>query len=234
MTTAFLNRQLQWHQSGYWHLSPMPSPEELNEYYAATYWQQRGGKPVLINGRDLVHNIILTEYLPLFMSTSKTILNFGAGHGGLSHLLWAKGHNIINVEPSGLPFFYQERWLTVSDISEVSANSIDLVYGSHSLEHVQDIDSFLLTIQKIARPQSWVFWEVPNCSDARPGQTRSRLTPPHTYYFTTQFFQTTYPDIQLLGTFEQSHTEDIFQNWRTYQTEDDSGIVIRVLARIPT
>lgn len=131
-----------------------------------------------------------------------------------------------------MPCFYKDRWKTFSDISEVPANSIDLIYGSHSLEHVHNIDSFLATIKHIARPKAWVFWEVPNCSDARPGQNKNRFAPPHTYYFTSKFFQSVYSDITLLGTYEQSHLEDDFQDWRSYQKFDDSGIVIRVLAKL--
>lgn len=61
MDTIFSNSELVWHPSGYWRVSPMPSDEELSSYYSSDYWNQRGGKPTLINGRDLVHHIILNE-----------------------------------------------------------------------------------------------------------------------------------------------------------------------------
>ena len=57
----------------------MSSEQELNEYYAANYWDSNGGKQLGINLRDLVHLNIMQKYGPEFIE-GKSILNLGAGH----------------------------------------------------------------------------------------------------------------------------------------------------------
>ena len=43
---------------------PMPSVDELNNYYSSLYWESRNGKAYGVNIRDLVHYSLLKEYIP--------------------------------------------------------------------------------------------------------------------------------------------------------------------------
>ena len=46
-------------------LDPMPSKEDLNNYYTdTTYWKIRDGKNYGINSRDLIHYKILKQFIP--------------------------------------------------------------------------------------------------------------------------------------------------------------------------
>jgi 2-polyprenyl-3-methyl-5-hydroxy-6-metoxy-1,4-benzoquinol methylase len=172
------------HDGSYFHLNPMPKKDELDDYYLHQYWQERGGDNSIVNTRDLIHLSILDEHIPQMLIPGKTILNFGAGHGGISHLMWWKGLNVVNVEPSVMPESYQTRWQIFTSISQVPSNSVDIIYGSHSLEHVQDIDWVKREIERVLRAPGWMFWEVPN-ADAENG---ARKDAPHTYYFRKDFF----------------------------------------------
>lgn len=114
-----------------------------------------------------------------------TFLNFGAGHGGVSHLVYSHGLNVINVEPGNQAVSYSHGFSTIRDIDSVPDCSVDIVYGSHSLEHVADIEWAKAQVERVLKPPGRVFWEVPNCDN--PGL--QVLAVPHSYYFREVFFE---------------------------------------------
>ena len=84
----------------------MPSQQSLDEYYSTVYWGTREGKHYGVNLRGIVHFQILQQFIPDKIRAGRSLLNFGAGHGGLSNLCWLQEMEIINIEPSLLPDFY--------------------------------------------------------------------------------------------------------------------------------
>ena len=84
----FSNRSLKYSDDGYFFVDPMPSIDELNEYYSSFYWEpnKKAKKIHGANSRDFLHYNLLKEYIPQELSQGKVFLNFGAGHGGISHL----------------------------------------------------------------------------------------------------------------------------------------------------
>ena len=220
----FEGRSIKHDQRGFWYLHPMPTKHELGLYYQNTYWQMRG-KDEGIGTRDIDHFLQLRNLVPDFFNNEKiTFLNFGAGHGGISHLMYLNGHSVINVEPSGLNMDYLDsRWVTVTDIENIS-ESVDFIYGSHSLEHVADIDKFENIINSKLRKGGYVFWEVPNCENPENGGCNGVLSSPHTYYFTVDYFNSLGFEVLINSTFK----EGTFPN---KTPSDRSGEVIRFLGR---
>ena len=47
--------------------------------------------------------------------------------------------------------YYDERWQTFQSIDDVESDTIDFVYGSHSLEHVQNISEIHLKVMKVLK-----------------------------------------------------------------------------------
>jgi len=78
-------------------------------------------------------------------------------------------------------------WQTYKNINDVS-DKVDFIYGCHSLEHVQDISSLQKRFLEILNINGWIFWEVPNGSVESNGGCNGQLVVPHTYYFTTKYF----------------------------------------------
>lgn len=225
----FAKCSLKYSNDGFYFLNPMPTFDELNAYYSSLYFDERGGKNYGVNTRDIIHFKILEEFVSDILIDRKVFLNFGAGHGGISNLCWLKGMQIVNVEPSSLPQFYSERWNTVEDIRQVKSNSVDMIYGSHSLEHVQNIDAFKAEVTRVLKPGGFTFWEVPNAECSSNGAQRGRVDIPHTYYFETTFFKKWFSKTLLCDGYYQSHGE-VIQDWKSYK--DDKGTVIRALGQI--
>ena len=220
---VFLNREIKWFAEGYWAIQPMPNELELNNYYENIYWDERG-KAEGIDTRDLDHFYLIRNLIPERLESPMVFLNFGAGHGGISHLMYLVGHRVINVEPSGLRLQYPENWATVQSIDDVQER-VDFVYGSHSLEHVHDIGKHLNKIRQILRPGGYIFWEVPNGFAETLNGKKIKGRPPHTYYFTKEYFD----QLGFNKILNDSFTEGTFP----YQpSRDEYGEVIRYLGKL--
>ena len=53
-------------------------------------------------------------------------------------MLYTEKHEIYNFDPGGINNLFSDRWNAINNLNEIS-NKFDLIYGSHSLEHVQNI-----------------------------------------------------------------------------------------------
>lgn len=208
----------------------MPSEEQLNQYYENAYWFNRGGKEMHVNSRDIIHWSILEKFINISASTKINFLNFGAGHGGISHIFWNAGHSVHNVEPSLIPQFYDERWVNYKKINDVKDHSIDLIYGSHSLEHVQNIDLFILEVKRVLKSDGYVFWEVPNGAHSTNGPPKNKIFIPHTYYFRKEFFNEVFSRSIYNETLDSPKSFDSALDWENRESED--GNVIRFLGQI--
>lgn len=229
--TIFKNRRLDYSSNGYWFVDPMPNFDDLSTYYTKYYWQSRGGSNIEVRARDLVHVQMICDLDPFLLSQrSLRILNFGAGNGGASYLFHAMGHDVINVEPSGLPDHFSERWTSVPGISEVPNSSIDLIYTSHALEHVSDISQLFGEFLRISDSSTRIFIEVPNALHPENGAQLGAIDIPHTYYFAPTFFENWFEEVLILSGFSHPIRNSAIQNWRASQ--NSAGEVIRAFGTL--
>ena len=227
----FMNRVLKESNEGYFYVDPMPTDDELTIYYKNAYWGFRSGKSYGVKIRDLIHYDILRKFIPEFFQGEKVIVNFGAGHAGASNLFWFDGFDVINVEPSEIPKSYNSRWTQHLSISELDDSSVDLIYGSHSLEHVQDILSFKSEVKRILKPGGVLFFEVPNAEHPSNGAMKNKIDVPHTYYFKKTFFSSWFNEVLLNDSFDEAYRDsNLIENWKNSKSKN--GLVIRALGKI--
>jgi len=231
------NSLTQLEQEGYWKLANMPSEKELTQFYKEEYWDHRGDQDQTVNPRDLSH------YLDLRSLAGKVIdapelkfLNFGAGHGGLSHIMWGIGANIVNIDPSIPPVAYATRWR--SFLSENDANGtltkekpFNIIYGSHSLEHVRDIEKTLDFFKSISDSKTLFMFEVPDSMSDGNGGKDGKVSPPHTYYYTFGFFQKNFSEIVELTSIESGNLFKHSGNLPGGKHPSGQGDCIRFLGR---
>lgn len=192
-SNLFQSRSLKYDNAGFWYLDPMPSAEELDNYYATAYWATRDDRKVMLKDRDIAHiNQLLSTHKDVLLSTKeKTVVNFGSGHGGASFLFHAMGFRVINVDPYPGDVDFFEYRKSLSEITEL----VDVFYASHSLEHVTDINHTMSQVLQIVKSGGLVFVEVPNADHytystaVHSGSRRPMIQPPHTVYFTRNYFQ---------------------------------------------
>jgi SAM-dependent methyltransferase len=200
----------------------MPSESELNTYYSKSYWVARGDQPSLLRGRDLSHFLDIEPQIPVSENrgnSAGSALNFGSGHGGISYLLRARGYRVLNVDPSSTssPFFES------ASAVPVGQNEFDVVYASHSLEHVTDPVGTVEKLVSCLRKDGIFYVEVPNPMVGRNPSQLPELHPPHTIYFTPAFFEELPLRTIRLGTFD--YRGDLDGVWR----DDEHGEVIRFI-----
>jgi len=175
----------------YLSLHPMPSKEFLNKYYEDTYWENRADQNRLVRIRDIQHFNLITRHFSDFNSNKKIILNFGAGHGGISILFRAGDHTVYNFEYSNLNLF-ENNFYCVNDFDQIEGSiKFDLIYASHSLEHVHSINETFYSFLEHAHLNTIYFFEVPNC---KKYLKKPQIDPPHTYYFNKRFFESIFAD----------------------------------------
>lgn len=144
-----------------------------------------------------------------------SVLNFGAGHGGISNLFLALGAKVVNIEPSipeneeKQPYNYH----SVRKLADKKSKHFDLFYSSHSLEHVSSIDDALADMKAVANQDTLYFFEVPDASAPQDGGSTGLVDIPHTYYFRKEFFLNTFSEIIMLQTLPANYAfelEDVF------------------------
>lgn len=199
----FERRKIKYSQSGYYFIHPMPSEQELNEYYQFSYWGSVQSKKYGVETRDIRHYHTLIKVEKEFNKNKKKILNFGSGHGGISIIFNLLGHDVKNVEPSNMIEIFDKNWRTFLSINDVPDEEYDLIYGSHSLEHVHDLNVFNEKIKKLSKKETIFFWEVPNAKHPNCGPNEKRIDIPHTYYFTNKYFEQAYEKILFLECYDK-------------------------------
>ncbi len=183
------NRYLENSSNGYWELKPKLTSKELNEYYSTIYYKHHRKKiEKNITPRDLDQFMIIKNKILDLEKRKLKILNFGSGYSGLSYLFMLNGHEVINVDPAcenndnfGIKY--------IKSLDQFN-DKTDFFFSSHSLEHVENLDSLLYNVSNILNNNGYLFIEVPNCGlDNKNGGFNGKIIPPHTYYFRKEFFK---------------------------------------------
>ena len=140
----------------------------------------------LVDERAVLHYNFINQ---LIDKSQINFLNLGSSNGGLSHLLHANEKmNIFNHDLHKVKNYYSKRWNYLDSLENLDIK-FDLVYMSHSLEHVADLDIFFKRVNKIIHDKTKIFIEVPNGKHPLAGNSGKKICPPHTHYFEKKFFE---------------------------------------------
>lgn len=165
----------------------------LSRYYEEYYWDNRDA----VDGRHLADDAAPND-LQLAWSAARiawfephippfaTAIDFGAGDCAASFLLRRQA-KVTAVDPSSkaraIAASYGVDWRRTL----AECEPVDLLYASHSLEHVHDLlQVFALMLARV-RPGGYLFFEVPNVSSK---EVLVKLChTPHTYSFSKGSFE---------------------------------------------
>ena len=220
----FYKRSLKYNNEySYYYLDPMPKENFLGDYYNSVYWKMRPERieKNFVIDRDFRHmKLIQNHILENFKNKKCNVLNFGSGHAGISLLLRSNNHNIHNFDyiiPKRL--FFKDNYKFINKFEDIQSNlKFDIIYSSHSLEHLTDIISILKKFKEYSHKDTYYFFEVPN------GYSQKKVLPPHTLYFTRSFFEKVFGDKEN----NRIYFNYIHKNNLDY-TEDVTGGVINII-----
>ena len=227
--SIFEDCKLKWNENGYWVVDPMPSVTKLNEFYETSYWATRDDRQTWLRHRDLSHFDQLNPYIRSLVDQNNKPLaaNFGAGHGGISFLLRALGFSVTHIDPypGDMSIFQYAPSL------ESIGSKVDLIYGSHSFEHVTDVEATFSQVVNSLNKGGILFVEVPNAlspyySSIEANNVRVPLIqPPHTVYFTESYFRNLGLEVLSLETYKYEGDP-----WGT-PAQEGNGEVIRFMGK---
>ena len=170
----------------YYHRSPMPSQSFFEKYYkeAYSYYKIRD-VPQNVSAREInqLDHILNSE--KNFNFKNKKILNFGAGHGGFSILTSFLGAHVTEIDTTEYgDKCFNRNIIRFSDFSNVQDKKFDLIYASHTLEHVTDIPFVLKMFKKVSHDNTFYYFEVPN---GKVDMKNNNVF--HTHFFFKEFFE---------------------------------------------
>lgn len=197
---------------GFYQVSPMPSEEELQEYYRETYFQQAApGKSVYSQEYDEDERyftqsklqqklIMIQENRP--RAEGDTFLDLGCGEGFAMQFFHDQGYKVEGVDfsryamehhnPDMLPFLRQGDLLPICDEMIQEGRQFGVVHISNLLEHVRSPEDVLTRCAALMEADGLLIIRVPN--DFNPLQkflldhqmihTKKWIVPPeHLSYF---------------------------------------------------
>ncbi len=154
--------------------SPKPLGKELASYYESeNYISHTDSKESFIDKLyQIVKKIALQNKLKLinsFKTTQKTILDIGCGTGDFLLMCKKNGWNVTGVEPNIKAKKIANKKLSLtnsqalySELKEINSQKFDVITLWHVLEHVPDLEPYLLKIKAMLKPNGILIVAVPN------------------------------------------------------------------------
>lgn len=205
----------------------------LSRYYEEYYWNNRDaaeGRHLTAAARpnqlqldwSAARIAWFEPHIPAFTSA----IDFGAGDCAASYLLRERAQ-VTAVDPSTKAREIAARYGVDWRRTLAECAPADLLYASHSLEHVHDLQEVFALMLKRVHPGGHLFFEVPNVSSK---EVLNKLChTPHTFSFSKRSFE------QLADRFECRIVamEDVGCPWQIAgkQVSDPSKADLRVLIR---
>ncbi|MCF6168640.1 class I SAM-dependent methyltransferase [Lutibacter sp.] len=153
---------------------PKPIGEELASYYESeNYISHTDSKKSFTDKLyQIVKKVALKNKLKLinsFKTTQKTILDIGCGTGDFLLMCKKNGWNVTGVEPNIKAKKIADKKLSLtnspvlySELKEIKSQRFDVITLWHVLEHVPDLEVYLLKIKTMLKPNGILLVAVPN------------------------------------------------------------------------
>ena len=146
-----------------------PVPKNLASYYKSeNYISHTDSKKSLLDKvYQSVKNITLKRKLKLidsFKTSSKNILDVGAGTGDFLKVCKNSSWNVFGVEPNlDARNIAAKKGITLQEnLSEVKNIQFDVITLWHVLEHVEDLSAYISTLNKLLSKDGKLVIAVPN------------------------------------------------------------------------
>lgn len=214
-------------------VEPAFEEAQLSRYYEEYYWDNRDeaeGRHLTEDARpnnlQLAWSAERIAWLDRHVPTFSSTIDFGAGDCAASYLLRDRAR-VTAVDPSTKAHEIAARYGVEWHKELAECAPVDLLYASHSLEHVHELlEVFALMLERV-HPGGHLFFEVPNVS-SKEVMTKLCHTP-HTFSLSKSSFE------QLAHRFDCRIVamEDVGVRWQIKgrQVSDPSKADLRVLIR---
>jgi len=166
---------------------------ELAQYYEEYYWENRHvveGQHRSSDGRPHPKQIELTAdrlaWIDARCSQFETVIDYGAGDCAAGYLLRQRA-TVTAVDPSAQSAQAARDYGLSHSVSLDSVSPADLLYSSHSIEHVHSLSAVFSALCDKVNPGGHLFFETPNIADR--SLFPRFFAPPHTYTLSIDTFE---------------------------------------------
>ena len=171
---------------------PQISAKKLDDYYSVHFWSIRGPSEL----KDSVFSADNTDrpkHQLEFLNENgltkvENMLDFGAGLCGAPAVFKQQGFcdDITILDPSSQAKEIADMLgvAQISTVEEMGGRKFDLLYSSHSLEHVQDLRETLDRFSAVVKEGGHILIEVPNIANRTVMEMSHHA--PHTYNFSEE------------------------------------------------
>lgn len=163
-----------------------PTPEWFKRFYAREWDSGHRGDQLGL-GTKLASSTRVLEFCRSHLPDGGRVFEIGAGLGTSLRAFHEAGYDVSSIEPSE----HRARFVSAvmglecqpSPVEQiVGANTFDLVYVNHVLEHLVDPVSTISTAAALLRPNGYLYVSVPNLWNECAAQTVHYV--PHLHAFT--------------------------------------------------
>ena len=147
---------------------PKPSLEKLPSYYESDdYISHTDGKrSVFERMYHLIKNIALKNKLKLINAQTEkgNLLDIGAGTGDFLVVAKNDGWHTTGIEPSAkAKTIAIKKGVNFADkLSDLQNHSFDIITMWHVLEHIPNLDDYILELKRLLKPTGTILIAVPN------------------------------------------------------------------------
>ena len=214
----FNNLSVKKYENFFYFLSPIPKISDLNVFYSTDYEKARDVIAFEISARELTQISFLKKN---FDFKNKQILNFGSGKSGFSYLCKLMGAKVTEVDAKDKrETNFDKDILFTNSIEDLKGSKFDLIYASHSLEHVSNIRKTLISLKMLSKENTYFFFQCPDGEiDLRLRKQRGRIFP-HIYFFRKDFYENIFSenkDNSFLNIFDNENLKE----YSTTSVKDD-------------
>ena len=169
---------------GYYQLDPIPSEQELSEYYAQKYYQNSKGsysssytdeEKEFFRNRFFEKELLINKYLRHTVNTGggkKYLLDIGCGEGFLLDYFDKRGFDVLGIDysdfgikqhnPRVIDKLIKGNLIDVCDTLIGDGKKFDVVNLDNVLEHVISPEAVLKRAHALLRPNGMLIIAVPN------------------------------------------------------------------------
>jgi SAM-dependent methyltransferase len=143
------------------YLNPWPTPAEINRFYPPSYLSNTNSHSFTskLKGIFVAHSA--KKFAKQYPSTSR-ILDFGCGDGVFLESLLKHGFkNLYGCDPMPKQF---PRISIAKDLSDFGGVQFDVIRMSEVIEHMEDLDSVMISLRKLLSPTGVLIGSTPNAA----------------------------------------------------------------------
>ena len=164
---------------GFYHYLPLPTEEELRQYYADRYYQHGSGSYSISYSEEEIEYFKLKARLIykkvsmlMDMKKKRSFIDIGCGEGWVLNEFEKKGNTVLGVDfsrygvekfhPHLLSFFEQGNIYDLLENMIEKGSRFDILMLANVIEHVIDPETLLQKIKGIMFPESLLIIIAPN------------------------------------------------------------------------